>query len=44
LIDDEFFIKLTDGFAKALEAVSGFVDGMGGLKGILASVASIFMT
>jgi hypothetical protein len=44
ILDDEFFIKLTDGFAKALEAVEGLMDGFGGLKGILMSVGSIILT
>ena len=43
LIDDEFFIKLYNGFEKVLETIGGLVDGFGGLGGILTSLGSIFM-
>ena len=44
LLNDDFFIALNDGFATALEGVNGFIKGIGGMKGILASAASIFLT
>jgi hypothetical protein len=44
LIDDEFFIKLLNGFADVLESVNGLIEGMGGVKGVLMSVSSIFMS
>jgi hypothetical protein len=42
LIDDKFFITLTNGLAGVLDAVSGLTDGFGGLGGVLAFVGSIF--
>jgi hypothetical protein len=44
LLNDDFFIALNDGFATALEGVNGFVKGLGGMKGMLTSAASIFLT
>ena len=44
LIDDEFFIDLLNGIEKVLEGVSGMIDGFGGLKGVLITVSSIFLT
>ena len=43
LLDDKFFIGLTNGFEKILEAIKGFVDGLGGMKGVLMAVGSIFL-
>jgi hypothetical protein len=44
LIDDEFFIDLTNGFAGLLDGVDAFIDGIGGVKTILAGVASFFLS
>ena len=44
LINDEFFIDLLSGFEKVLEVIGGIVDGLGGLKGIIGSVGSVFLT
>jgi hypothetical protein len=38
LIDDEFFIKLTDGFAILVEGLGGFIDGFGGMEGVLSMI------
>lgn len=43
LLDDKFFIGLTNFFEKILEAIKGFVDGLGGMKGVLMTVGSIFL-
>ena len=43
LINDEFFIKLTDGFKNVIEGVKGFINGLGGIKGLLLTLSSIFM-
>ena len=43
LLDDKFFIKLTNAFAVLLQGVEGFAEGMGGMKGILFT-ASSFIT
>jgi hypothetical protein len=44
LLDDEFFIDITNGFAKITETVSNFIDGMGGIKPILLGIGSIFLS
>lgn len=44
LINDEFFIDLLNGFEKVLETVGGFIDGLGGLKGVIGVVGSVFLT
>lgn len=38
LIDDSFFTKLTDNFAKFLDIVNNVITGLGGMKGILLSL------
>ena len=35
LLDDKFFISLTDGFAKFLDGISNVIDALGGLKGVI---------
>jgi hypothetical protein len=42
-LDDKFFIKLLNGFEKALKGVDEFIDGIGGLKTLLPLIGSIFM-
>jgi hypothetical protein len=44
LINDEFFISILNGFENILETVGGFIDGLGGLKGIILTIGSIFLT
>lgn len=44
LIDDDFFINLSNGLAKVIDGVSGFIDGLGGVEGLLKSISSIFMS
>ena len=41
LLDDKAIIKVIDGFAKFLDIIQGVVEGLGGMKGILLTVASI---
>lgn len=43
LLDDNFFIGLTNGLAKFIEGVGGLVEGLGGVKGILLTVGNIIM-
>ena len=43
LINDEFFIDLSDGFSVLLDSLDAFIDGFGGVKMIIASVASVLM-
>lgn len=38
LIDDTFFTKLTDNFAKFLDIINQIISGLGGVKGILLSL------
>ena len=44
LIDEEFFIKIADYTTKIVEGITSVVDKMGGVKGLLISIASVFMT
>lgn len=41
LIDDKFFIKLTNGFSGFLELINNTIDSLGGLKGVLLLIGSI---
>lgn len=41
LIKDEFWIDLTNGFADFLKGIEAVSDSLGGLKGVLAIVASL---
>lgn len=43
LIDDEFFIKLNNGFAILLSGIDKFIDGFGGLKSVILSVGAIVL-
>lgn len=44
LLDDDFFIGLLNGFEKVLDTLGGFIDGLGGLGGVVSLVTTIFMT
>ena len=44
LIDDKFFIGLTDTLSKVISLVTTLARGMGGVSGILMFVANILMT
>lgn len=44
LVDDNFFIGLSDNFAKLLEVIDKVIKSMGGVKGVLASVGGIFLS
>ena len=41
LLNDKFFISLSDMFAKALNGVNLFIQGLGGLKGVLMGVFAL---
>ena len=43
LLDDEFFIKLTNGLSGFLDVVSEVIDSLGGLKGILPGVITLML-
>lgn len=42
LLDDKFFISITSGFAKFLGLIGDIVQGMGGMKGTLLFIGSLF--
>jgi hypothetical protein len=41
LLDDDFFISITDGFADFLNVVSNTIDSLGGLSGVLTVASSV---
>lgn len=43
LLDDDFFISLTNGFATFLSSIDQVIQDFGGLKGVLSEVASFFL-
>jgi hypothetical protein len=43
LVNDDAFIDILNGFEKFLNFISNIIDGLGGLKGILLLIGSIFM-
>lgn len=44
LLDDKFFIGLTNGLEKVLEVIHEVINGFGGMKGVLTAIGSIFLT
>lgn len=42
LIDEKFFITVLDGIQSILQGVDGLIDGLGGLPGILTTIATAF--
>lgn len=43
VLDDKFFISLTNGFAKVLEAIGELASGMGGLKTLLPLLGTLML-
>lgn len=43
LLNDNAFIDILNGFEKFLNLISNIIDGLGGLKGVLLLIGSIFM-
>ena len=41
IINDEFFIKLSNGFADFLQGVEKVIDGLGGIKGVLITLTPL---
>ena len=41
VMDDEFFISLTNGFADLIDGVGGFIKSIGGLQGVLSGLGFI---
>jgi hypothetical protein len=44
LINDEFFIDLANGAGKLLDIIDKTVDGLGGVKGLLATISTYVLT
>ena len=44
LINDKSFIKLNDTFAELLKGINSFIDGIGGMSGVLTGLGSIILT
>lgn len=44
LLNDQFFISITNGFSKFLNVISELLDGLGGVKGLLLTISSILVT
>lgn len=42
IIDDKTFISMTDNISKVVNGVNGLIKGLGGVRGILLTVANIF--
>lgn len=42
LVDDKFFINLSDAIAGALDAIDKLIDSIGGLPGVIAALGMIF--
>ena len=43
LLNDKFFIGLNNVFAGLLDTIGSVIDGLGGMKGVLLAVGSIFL-
>lgn len=41
ILNDEFFIDLSNGFADLIDGVKIFIDSLGGVKGVLLAIGSI---
>lgn len=44
IIDDDFFIDLTNGFASLLNSIHALMDGMGGIKPILMGIGGFLLS
>lgn len=44
LLDDDFFIDINNGFSSLLDSVSAFIDGIGGIKGAVVAISSVFLS
>ncbi len=42
IIDDKTFISMTDTISKVVDGVNGLIKGLGGVRGILLTIANIF--
>ena len=44
ILDDKFFIGLTDFFAGFLDGIENLIDGLGGMKGLFLTIGTIITT
>ena len=44
LLDDKFFISMTDGFSKILNGIHDFIDGIGGIYPLLMGLSSFILS
>lgn len=44
VIDDQFFITMSDGLSGLLKTIDKFIDGLGGIKGLIFSIVSAVTT
>lgn len=44
VMDDDFFIDITNGFAKMLDGVHEFIQGAGGIKTLFIGLGSVFLS
>lgn len=43
IIDDKFFIDISNGFSSLIDSVDAFIDGVGGIKTIVMGIGSFFL-
>ena len=43
LLDDQFFIKLTDAISKVLDGIHSVIESIGGLKGVIPIISSLLL-
>ena len=43
LLNDQFFIDINNGFAQVLGGIGEFVDGLGGLKGVVTLITTLLL-
>ena len=44
LLDDKFFISITNGFAKIINGVDSFIEGLGGIKPLLIGISGFILS
>ena len=44
ILDDEFFIDITNGFSALIDSLDAFIDGVGGMKGVLFGVGTVLLS
>ena len=44
LIDDKFFISITNGFAQMVDGIHDFIEGIGGVKTLIIGLGSIILS